>query len=57
MKNLRLFGLKGSEKYAKRVANFLDIKLAKHEERLFSDGEPFVKPDENVRGCDVYVIS
>jgi ribose-phosphate pyrophosphokinase len=43
--------------FAERVALFLDIKVDKHTERYFDDGESYVKSDENVRGQDVYVIS
>ncbi|VAX36779.1 Ribose-phosphate pyrophosphokinase [hydrothermal vent metagenome] len=57
MNNFRLFGLDGSNKYAKRVATYLDTPLSRHTEFFFSDKETYVRSDENVRGCDVYVIS
>lgn len=57
MNNFRLFGLNGSEKYAKQVAKYLDTPLSPHAEYFFSDKEFYVRSDENVRGCDVYVIS
>ena len=53
---LKIFGLNGSAPYAKEVAKYLDIPVAKHIERDFEDGEIYLRSDENVRGCDVYVI-
>ncbi len=57
MNNFRLFGLDGSRQYAQRVARYLDVPLARHIEKYFADKEPYVRSDENVRGCDVYVIT
>ena len=57
MHNFRLFGFNGSRAFAQRVARFLDVPVARHIERYFSDGEPYVRSDVNVRGCDVYVIA
>lgn len=54
---LRVFGLGGSEDFAADVANKLDITLSPHVERRFDDGEIYVRSEENVRGCDVFVIS
>ena len=53
---MKLFGLRGSEEFARQVASFLDVPVARHVERRFDDGETYVKSDENVRSCDVYVI-
>lgn len=53
---LKLFGLRGSEGFARAVAGFLDVPVARHIERRFDDGETYVRSDENVRSCDVYVI-
>ncbi len=57
MNNFRLFGLDGSRQFAQRVARYLDVPLSRHIEKYFADKEPYVRSDENVRGCDVYVIS
>lgn len=54
---MKLFGLYNSDGFAKRVADHLDIQLARHVERHFEDGEPYVRSDENVRGEDVYVLA
>ncbi len=56
MKSLRIFGLNGTHKFAESVAESLDINLNRHVEKYFPDREPYVRADENVRGCDVYVI-
>lgn len=57
MNSFRLFGLDGTRPFAQQVARYLDIPLARHVESFFADKEPYVRSDENVRGCDVYVIT
>jgi ribose-phosphate pyrophosphokinase len=56
MNNLRVFGMNATAKFAEAVADHLDINLSKHVEKYFSDKEPYVRADENVRGCDCYII-
>jgi len=56
MNSLRLFGMNASLDFAKEVADHLDVELTKHHEKYFSDREPYVHSEDNVRGCDVYVI-
>ena len=56
MNNFRLFGMEGSKKFSKKVAQFLDVPLSSHVEYYFSDKEPYIRSDVNVRGCDVYII-
>jgi ribose-phosphate pyrophosphokinase len=56
MNSLRVFGMNATSKFAEAVADHLDINLSKHVERYFPDKEPYVRADENVRGCDVYII-
>jgi ribose-phosphate pyrophosphokinase len=56
MNNLRVFGMNATSKYAEAVADHLDVGLSKHIEKYFPDKEPYVRADENVRGCDCYVI-
>lgn len=60
----KLFGLHGSADYAEKVASHLNIKLTPHTEKLFDDGECYVKSGPelndtnigNVRGHNVFVI-
>jgi ribose-phosphate pyrophosphokinase len=58
---LRIFGTDGSEEFARKVAKRLGIPLTPRMERLFSDGEPYIKSiagsQGNVRECDVYIIA
>jgi ribose-phosphate pyrophosphokinase len=54
---LKIFGLNESADYARLIAAELDTSVAAHVEHRFDDGETYGRSDENVRGCDVYVIS
>jgi ribose-phosphate pyrophosphokinase len=56
MHDLVVFGLNGSQRYAQKVAAFLDVPLSEHVEKYFDDGETYVRSSVNVRGRDVYVI-
>lgn len=56
MNSLRIFGMNATAKFAEAVADHLDIGLTKHVEKYFPDKEPYCRADENVRGCDCYVI-
>lgn len=56
MHDLVVFGLNGSQRYAQKVATYLDLPLSEHVERYFDDGETYVRSSVNVRGRDVYVI-
>jgi ribose-phosphate pyrophosphokinase len=53
---LNVFALNTSRELGEQVAKALDIKLSRHEERDFEDGEHKSRPLENVRGRDVFVI-
>jgi ribose-phosphate pyrophosphokinase len=53
---LRVFALNASGEFGGNVAAALDIPLSEHEEREFEDGEHKIRPLENVRGTDVFVI-
>lgn len=55
-KALRLFALRESDAYAKRIAAALGESLAQHEERHFEDGECKLRPLVGVRECDVFVV-
>lgn len=53
---LKIFGLSSSKKFAKEVADYLDVELSEHVESNFQDKESYCRSIVNVRGCDVYVI-
>lgn len=53
---MKLFCLETARPFASTVATALGAPLSAHEERSFEDGEHKVRPLENVRGRDVYVI-
>lgn len=56
----KIFGLDSSALYASRVAEHLGRKLTPHDEKLFDDGECYVKPVSktigNVRGHNVFLV-
>jgi ribose-phosphate pyrophosphokinase len=54
--DLSVFALNTSRDLGEQVARMLGIKLGRHEEREFEDGEHKSRPLENVRGRDVFVI-
>jgi ribose-phosphate pyrophosphokinase len=53
---LKLFALEASANLGSAVASHLGCKLAAHEERSFEDGEHKVRPLDNVRGTNIYVV-
>ena len=54
--DIRLFALEESRAFGERVCESLGVVLADHEERSFEDGEHKIRPLENVRGRDAFVI-
>lgn len=54
--DIRLFALSESSAFGDRVCETLGVPRASHEERSFEDGEHKIRPLENVRGRDVFVI-
>jgi ribose-phosphate pyrophosphokinase len=54
--DISVFGLNGTQEYARQVAYALDVPLQEHTASNFEDGESYVKSNANVRGSDVYVI-
>ena len=58
MKNnkLKIFSGRSNPNLAKKIANILDQNLGEISIRTFSDGEIWVKYEENIRGCDVFII-
>lgn len=55
-RRISLFALEGSRAWGEAVAGRLGVALAAHEERGFEDGEHKLRPLENVRGRDVFVL-
>jgi ribose-phosphate pyrophosphokinase len=53
---LMLFAVAGTRDYGERIAGYLDLTLAQHEEREFEDGEFKIRPLVEVRRQDVFVI-
>jgi ribose-phosphate pyrophosphokinase len=56
MNNIQIFGLGQSKSFAEQVCSQLGIRRTNHKEELHDDGEPYLLSDENVRGCDVFII-
>lgn len=54
--DIKVFALSESRGFGEKVAAALGLPLARHEERLFEDGEHKTRPLESVRGRDVFVI-
>lgn len=57
MNDLRVFGLGSSQEYADQVCKALTIRRSSHKEDFQDDDEPYVLSQENVRGCDVFIVS
>lgn len=53
---LQVFSGTANIDLARRIAQYLDIPLGRTEINRFPDGEFDVKVQEDVRGCDVYVV-
>jgi ribose-phosphate pyrophosphokinase len=56
MNLLKLFTGNANHALAARVAQYLDIEIGKAHVGTFSDGEVNVEIQENVRGCDCFVL-
>ena len=58
MKNntLKIFSGRSNPNLATSIARYLNQNLGKISIRTFSDGEIWVKYEENIRGCDVFII-
>jgi ribose-phosphate pyrophosphokinase len=54
--NLAIFCINASREFGTKVAQQLGTALAEHEEREFEDGEHKIRPLENIRDKDVFVI-
>ena len=53
---LKVFSGRSNLEIAEKIASPLDRDLGKVSIRTFSDGEIWVKYEENIRGCDVFII-
>ena len=57
MKNeLKIFSGRSNPLLASKIASFAGCNLGEISIKTFSDGETWVKYEENVRGCDVFLI-
>ena len=55
-KNLKIFSGRSNPLLASKIASFAGCNLGEISIKTFSDGEIWVKYEENVRGCDVFLI-
>lgn len=53
---IKIFAGSSSKALAEKIAQHLDMKLSLVQLIRFADGEIFVKPNESVRGCKVFVV-
>ena len=53
---LKVFSGRSNLEIAEKIASTLNRDLGKISIRTFSDGEIWVKYEENIRGCDVFII-
>ncbi len=53
---LKLFTGNSNKELAEKMAGYLDITLGNAEVYNFSDGETFININENVRGCDIFLV-
>ena len=53
---LKIFSGRSNPDLATSIANTLNQSLGKISFRTFADGEIWVKYEENIRGCDVFII-
>ena len=54
--NLKIFSGRSNLLLAKQIAQFLDRDLGAISIRTFSDGELWIKYEENIRGHDVFIV-
>lgn len=57
MNDMRIFGLGSSQDYTDQVCAALSVRRSTHKEDWQDDDEPYVVSQENVRGCDVFIVS
>ena len=54
--NLKIFSGRSNNRLAEKIANNLNVSLGDISIKTFSDGELWVKYEENIRGSDVFII-
>ena len=54
--DLKVFSGNTNRPLAEDICNILDSRLAEATVARFSGGETHVQIDENVRGCDVFIV-
>lgn len=54
--SLKVFAGTSGKKLAEKIVSYLGIPLGDSSIKYFSDGEIWVKFNENIRGCDVFII-
>lgn len=57
MNDLRIFGLGSSVSYTDEICEHLAVRRSDHTESWQDDDEPYLLSQENVRGCDVFIVS
>ena len=55
-KTLKIFSGRSNPTLAKNIASTLNQELGKISIQTFADGEIWVKYEENIRGCDIFII-
>tara|TARA_Y100001970_G_C14120929_1_gene796236 strand:- start:361 stop:1305 length:945 start_codon:yes stop_codon:yes gene_type:complete len=55
-KKLKIFSGRSNRFLAKKIADYLDQDLGKISIKTFSDGELWVKFEENIRGQDIFIV-
>jgi len=55
-KQLQVFSGSANQELAKKIAEYIGIKLGEVTVTAFPDGESFVRYEENIRGNDIFII-
>ena len=53
---LKIFSGRSNPALSKDIANYLGKDLGQLNIKTFSDGELWLQFEENIRGCDVFII-
>ncbi|MBL7128451.1 MAG: ribose-phosphate pyrophosphokinase [Ignavibacteria bacterium] len=56
MSSLIIFAGRSSNYLGQKITKKLDIDLGECDFKTFSDGEIWIKYNQNIRGCDIYII-
>lgn len=56
MPNLKIFAGRNSIDLAKNITKRLNLELGDCDIKTFSDGEIWMRYNENIRGCDVFIV-